>query len=842
MTTDAGRLQRLRALFDAVADLAPVERTATLDRLTAGDDGLRREVEAVLRRSEERTAAALESPGIVTAGDHPAASLPVGARVGAYTIVRLVGTGGMGAVYEATRDDEHYRQRVAIKVMQGDLEGGSALARFRQERQILASLVHPNIATLHDGGVLPDGRAYLVMEFVAGAPITEWCYARALPLRERVELFRQACAAVHHAHQNLVIHRDLKPGNILVSDDGLVKLLDFGIAKALLPDNVADGDAAQPLTRAGTRAFTPEYASPEQLRGEALTTASDIYSLGVVFFELLTGRRPYQPRSRALADVERAVLDTPAPRPSSVLTEESSRSLGGQSRARARQRLHGDLDSIALAALHQEPGRRYPSAEAFGDDLRRYLDGLPVRAQRDRVGYRLRKFVRRNRVASAATALAAAALLSGTALATVSARHARAEQVKAQQSNEFLRTLLASVHPETGSRDARVSEVLDAAARRVDLQFGAQPEMRAELLTVIGESYQGLGRYDDAQRQLETALLLRQQSAGARSTSAVIGLSELGNLYLDQGSLDSAGQLFHRALDIQQSNDHHPDSLYAALLSNLGSLAHSQGHAADAERIHRQVYALRRKLFGDRSDDAAVSLNDLAVAVGDEGRLAEAETMHRAALAIVQANNPRPDDRVAAVLSDLASVLDFEGKTAAADSAYRQSLAMRKRLLGADHPDYALSLFNYAGFILDQQRYDEAIGIAHEILALRGHSLADSHPAVAGALQVLGKSLDKRGDRAGAERALKESLALRQRYLAADSWMIASAVGNLGEHYTGVHDYARAEPLLLHAQRMFVASLGEQNTRTAVNTRRLVALYSSWGKPALAATYSAKLP
>jgi serine/threonine-protein kinase len=837
----AKRVQRIRAIFDAVIDLPPAERSAALDQLTAEDAALRREVEAVLIRSEG-TAPALESPLVGIGGESAVtARALVGERIGPYTVVRLIGMGGMGAVFEATRADDQYQKRVAIKIVQRDIDSDLTLARFRRERQILASLEHPNIAALYDGGVMADGRPFLVMEYIDGAPITTWCTARSLPLRERVALFRQVCAAVHHAHKNLVIHRDLKPGNILVADDGTVKLLDFGIAKLLGTDESDGTESNMPLTRGGARAFTPEYASPEQIRGEPLTTASDLYSLGVVLFELLTGRRPHQPKSRAIVDIERAVLDTPAPRPSSVITDQVAESFGGQSPARIRQRLHGELDSITLKALQPEPTRRYASAEAFGDDLHSYLDGLPVRAQRDWIGYRARKFVLRNRAATAASIVALVGLLAGVVLAVGAARRARTEQVKAEQANVFLRQLLASVHPETGSRDARVSEVLDVAARRIDQEFAAQPDVRAELETVIGESYEGLGRYDDAERQLKASLALRQQSAAAQSASAVIGISNLGQLYLAKGSLDSAEELFHQALTLRQARGGAPDSLYASLLSNLGSLAHSQGHAEDAERFHRQANEIERRIFGPTSDIAAVSLNDVAVAVGDQGRLAEAESLHREALAIVKANNPQPDDRVASVLSDLAFILDIEGKAAAADSAYIEALTLRRKVLGPEHPEYALLLFNYSGFVFDQKRYAEAATLAREILALRGKTLAESHPSVAAALQTLGKSMDKLGDPAGAERALTESLALRKKYLDADSWLIASAEGTLGEHYAALRQYAMAEAMMLHAQQLYVKSLGDANGRTAVNTRRLVALYTAWGKPEKAAEFAAKL-
>jgi serine/threonine-protein kinase len=700
-------------------------------------------------------------------------------------------------------------------------------------------LEHPNIATLLDGGVTEDGRPYLVMEYVDGEPITEWCNARSLGVNERVTLFRQVCAAVQHAHRNLVIHRDLKPGNILVTADGTVKLLDFGIATLLAPDGE---DMPSPLTRGGTRAFTPEYASPEQIRGGPLSTASDVYSLGVVLYELLTGRRPHAVSSHALVDIERAVLETEIPRPSTVATANAARERHERSAERLRAALRSELDNILLTALKLEPFSRYASVDALDEDLRRYLAGLPVNAQRAWVGYRLRKFVRRHRAVVATSALVLLAIIAGAGGIALQSRKARAEQSKAQEIGRFLRGVLASVHPETGRRDAQVSDVLDAAAKKIEHELGAQPDIRAELETVIGQSYQGLGRYDEAEAHLKTGLRLREQTAGPASASAVVGLSALGQLYMSRGSLDSADALFHRALELQQQRGQTSDSLYASLLSNLGSLAHNQNHAVEAERFHRQALRIQQRVLGAESDLVALTINDIGVAAGEQGRLAEAESLHRASLSTLRKNRAEPDAIVASVLNALAGALDFQNKAAAADSAYIETLALRKRLLGADHPDYALTLYNYSGFIFDQARYREAAQLAREILALRGKTLPESHPSVAAALQTLGRSLDKLGDAAGAERALNESLALRKKYLQRDSWLIANSEGTLGEHFASLKQYSQAEQLMLHAQQSFIQSLGIKNSRTVINTRRLVALYTAWGKPIKAAEYSAMLP
>src|ERR1700722_7811528 len=443
MPSASERLRRVRELFDAVMDRPPDERTAFLASAAAWDIPTRREVQELVAAADQTGAMFAAALGSGTRHAEARADGLVGKRLGPYEVVRVIGMGGMGAVYEGVRADQ-YRKRVAIKLVQGGLDSELTIARFRRERQILANLEHPNVATLLDGGVTPDGRPFLVMEYVEGDPITAWCDPRRLSVDARLALFRPVFAPVQYAHKNLVVHGDIKPGNILVTADGTAKLLDFGIAKLL---GTGAGDDALPLTRGDARPFTPEYASPEQIRGDALSTASDVYSLGAVLFELLAGRRPHVVTSRALVDIMRAVLEVPVPRPSSVVTADAAEQRGERSAARLRRRLQGELDNIALVALRPEPERRYASAGALSEDVRRELTGLPVEAHGDWAGYRLRKFVGRNRTGVAASLLVVVALIGGVITTADQAHRARAAQMRAERVNGFLRTLLSSGRP-----------------------------------------------------------------------------------------------------------------------------------------------------------------------------------------------------------------------------------------------------------------------------------------------------------------------------------------------------------------------------------------------------------
>ena len=835
--TDGGRLRRLRELFDAVVDLPAPERHAALERLAGADEALRREVLALVDEAE-RTSPGLRSGDAAPADPAgPAAGL-VGQRLGPYDIVRLVGLGGMGAVYEAARDEEGVRRTVAVKLVRLDLNEPAVFARFRREHRILARLKHRNIATLLDAGIAPDGRPFLVMEYVEGEPITAWCDRRGLGVAQRLALFRQVCAAVQHAHRNLVVHRDLKPGNILVTAEGDVKLLDFGVAQLL----DAQADSELPLTRGGgPRPYTPEYASPEQIRGDALTTASDVWSLGVVLFELLAGHRPFE-AARSRTALERAVLDGPVPRPSQAVDDEAARSRGERDAARLRRRLAGELDNIVLLALRPEPESRWPSVEALADDVRCWLEGRPVTAQRGWVGYRLRKFLRRNRAATAATVLLVLALAAGAVTTGVQARHARRAQLRAEKVSGFLADLVQSVQPEGGRRDVMVSEVLDAAAQRLSASAIDEPGVRTELERVIGQSELALGRLEQAEKHLLEAAARQEQLTGRRSSQYVNALTYVADVYLAGGSLDRADSVIGVGLDLARALSAEPDTLYASLLSMRGSIANNRGDPVAAERAHREVMEIRERLLNPRSDLFITTYNNLAVSLGTQGRWAAAESLQRRAVAIARANHPAPSVQVANTENSLATALDLQGKLDEADSLYADVLEQRGRLLGREHPDYASTLANYAGFVFERGRYDRAAGLCRELLALRGGALPESHPSIASALQTLGRCLDRQGLAAEAGRAFTESLDLRRRYLGDDSWLVGSSTGMLGEHVTATGDYPRAERLLLEADRILTAALGPDHARTRQNTGRLVRLYEAWGRPDEAARWSARLP
>jgi eukaryotic-like serine/threonine-protein kinase len=827
MTPGADRFARLRALFDQAVDLDPADRPAFLDRACAGDATLRQEVEDLLA-ALGAGAAALEPVPPATWRPAPRprddGAAMAGRQVGVYQVVRLIGYGGMGAVYEAVRADDQFRKRVAIKLIKRGMDSDLAIRRFRHERQILANLDHRNIAGLLDGGVAEDGRPYFVMEYVEGEPITRHCDRHRLGVEARLRLFRQVCGAVQHAHRSLVVHRDLKPGNILVSTDGTVKLLDFGIAKLLGEE---EDPGSPPLTRGGFRALTPEYASPEMIRGEAITTAADVYGLGVVLFELLAGRRPFRFDDQTLQGIERTICEEPPPRLPAAATAQAAALAGERSLAAYRRRLAGELDHIVAMALRKEPERRYPSVEALAQDLQRHLEGRPVVAHRDWAGYRLRKFAGRNLAGVAAAGLVAASLVGGVVATMRQAARAERERARAVQVAGFVTAMLSAPQPEAQGRDVTVAEVLHRAAERAQAELRRQPDLLAEIESTVGLSYLGLGRHPEAEEHLSAALALRRQVHGPRSRAAAIGLQHLGSVAWSRGDWPRADSLYAEALAAYRPRGGGADSVLASLLGSAGAVRRALGDLATAERHLRESLAVRRRLHRGDHVDVATAANDLAVLFGDLGRWAEAEPLHREAVAMAVRLFGPDHPTTASALNALATALDLQKKHADADSAYTATLAIRARHLGTDHPDYTRTAMNYAAFLNDVGRHAQAAGVARGILAHRGGTLAETHPAVAVSLQTLGVSLSHQGDAAGAEQALRESLELRRRTLPPGHWLLASSEGVLGEHFLRAGQLARADTLLRHSHRLFTTALGPGHERTLQAADRLRRLDSA---------------
>ncbi|MGH9391323.1 MAG: tetratricopeptide repeat protein, partial [Vicinamibacteria bacterium] len=634
--------------------------------------------------------------------------------------------------------------------------------RFRTERQILASIEHPNIARLLDGGSTEDGLPYIVMEYVDGTPIDAYCDTHRLTIEERLRLFQSVCAAVHFAHQNLVVHRDLKPANVLVTSESVPKLLDFGIAKLLNPEF---GAAALEPTRTNSRMMTPEYASPEQVRGETVTTASDVYSLGVLLYELLTGHRPYRVRNRPLHEVERAICeDEPTP-PSAVvglveelpgdapaITPDGVSSARASTASRLRRRLEGDLDNICLMAMRKERQRRYGSVEQLSEDIGRALEGLPVKARRPTLAYRSSKFVRRHKVGVAAALLFLVSMLTFSVLLFRERNRAQSEAAKVAAINRFLQQTLRSADPVDGlAHDVTVAEALDEAAGKIETSFPDEPEIRAELQFTIGASYYRLGKYDQALSLLRSSAETLEKTVGSDDPNLANVLESLSHVRNAQGDTAEAVSLLERTLAIREKAYGSLDPSVADALTNLGGTYRDHGEYAKAEKALQRALEITERILGPDHPEVVSTLTNLGGLYAYQGRYAEAEPLFRRALEIAEKALGPDHASVATILSNLGAVLVDQGEYEKAESVLLRAVSVGEKAWGPEHPSVATTMTNLGGLYLKGGRYDEAETLLERSLQIVEKNSGPRHLSVATALNNLAGLYLERGRHSDAE-------------------------------------------------------------------------------------------
>jgi len=820
------RLVRVRELFDAALEMTEQDRTDYLQRACGADTALRAEVESLLSALARGTDTWDRPLGEVLAdalatGDESAG---VGTRIGPYRLTRVIGVGGMGAVYEGVRDDDQFQKRVALKFLRRGHEGDLAIRRFRYERQILAHLNHKNIAALLDGGVTPDGQPYIVMEYVDGRPITTYAAHHRLGLRARVQLLRQVAAAVQHAHQHLVVHRDLKPGNILVADDGTVKLLDFGIARLL---REGEGAAQLPATQGGAHAFTPDYASPEQVRGLPVAPSSDLYSLGVIACELLSGHRPFTFEGQLFAELQSRIALAPPPPPSTLVTAADLPAFGESSLSRLQRQLRGDLDAIVLQALRKEPERRYGSAEQFAADLQRHLEGHPVTAQRDTFGYRAAKFLRRRRIEVAAGTLVAASLVGGIVATARQARRAETERAKTEQVNQFLSTMLAAVDPGNSGKDVTVAQVLSQAAQDIDKEK-LDPEIEAQVRHTLGQTYVELGLTDSAETHIKRAVELRTQVYGKYDSRTSMSISYLAAVAEARGAFAEAESLGYQVLDIQQHLKPRQPGELGTAYNNVARYLEQQGKLDEAMKYKLQAADVHRS-----SDDSVslaalpYTLQGLSVSYTYSGDYAKGDSLARESLAAEERVHGKRSRNYGNLLINLANVKSSLGEHEAADSAIREAIDVLRETLGPQHPDFIAAHSIWAAlrvFFNDSATTEKAARVVVDAI---GGPLHESDQSAAVALQQLGFALAARGANAEAEQAFRRSLALRQKYLPAEHWAIASSEAVLGHHLAMTGHRTEGEPMLRRAYARLVETRGADAEVTQTTAKRIAEVESS---------------
>jgi serine/threonine protein kinase/Tfp pilus assembly protein PilF len=843
--------------LDQVLELSGAERQRYLTDLAREDPALAADLELLL--SEER---ALRDERYL---EHDAQDLLVESRLvgqvfGAYALVEPLGTGGMGSVWLARRNDGRFEGMAAVKLLSAALLGAQGAARFRREGTILARLKHPHIAQLIDAGVSEVGQPYLVLEYVAGEPIDRWCDNRTLDVASRVRLFLDVLDAMAYAHSNLVVHRDLKPSNVMVSTEGRVKLLDFGIAKLLEGD--AEDGAPTPVTREAGRAFTPAFAAPEQVLGERVTTATDVYALGGLLYLLLAGRHPAGSPGTSPADMLRAILETDPDRPSDVVVDPRTApaaalavTAGERAAQRAAQRastperlrreLRGDLDTIVAKALKKRPEERYASVAILAEDLRRYLTLEPILARPDSLAYRVRKFVHRNARSLAAAAAAVLVLVAvvafyGTRLADERDRERLAAQ-KAAQVSEFLTGLLTNADPfeATGPREPTVRSLLDRGAARVQKDLAMQPELQREMLTLLGRIYERRGAYEMALPLLGQAVGLGRRTLGP-SRELAQSLNDLGVAQRRKAAWDAARTTLEEALGMRRKvlGAEHPD--VAVTESELGRVLFDRGRLDEAEAHFRAALGIRRKALGSAHHETATSMSDLGLLLRDKGDRAGAETLFRETLAVTRKTRGPQHPDVAAALGNLALTINERGDPATAEPMFRQAVAIGQASLGRDHPANAQRLANLAGALRLEGKLAEAEARSEEALAISRPALGRDHPAVSRQEVGLARIYLDQGRPAAARSLLLHALEVQQRSYAAGDWRLGVTESFLGAAYTRLSRFPEAESCLLRAFELLPVTPGSEAPKARegrANRERLVALYEAWGRPEKAALY-----
>lgn len=871
---DAARWEQVQALFHEVLALPQAERPAWLEAHCAGDDALVSEVLALLE--EDARGSALLDQGVAHAahqvfGDAHALE---SREFGAYRITSVLGEGGMGVVYLAERSD--LGSRAAIKILRDAWLSPARRERFAAEQRTLAQLNHPSIARLYDADSLPDGTPWFVMEYVEGMPITEYCRARASTVPERLRLFRDVCEAVQHAHRHLVVHRDLKPSNVLVQNDGSVKLLDFGIAKQL--DSL---EASADQTRTSVRLMTPAYAAPEQIRGARVGLHTDVYALGVMLYELLATRLPFDLSQHSPTEVDRIILEREPEKPSAAAARMAATPSGTSHIRTTSKAQWADLDVLCLTAMQKDPQRRYRTVEALIRDVDHYLRAEPLEARPDTLRYRTGKFLRRNVRPVAAAAVMIVTLLGLVSFYTVrladQRNRAQIEAAKASQVSEYLIGLFEASDPfATGGDEYDVRTLLSRGVARVNT-LTSQPDVQAQMYDVLGRVYVQLSQLGEAEPLIRQGLALR------RAAGDPLGLGEslatLGRFYMNSGQLDSAETYLREALALREQALPEDHPAVAVNLSDLGVVLATKGQYEPAEAAYLRALEVQRKSSPTANENLGHTLQNLATNYLNQGNYEAAETYYREALSVDSTVYGPEHPVVAMELANLGSVLENRQQYAAAEALLLESLRIRRLKLGTEHYHTAYGLIQLGSLMRKQQAYDRAETYLREALAIDERVLGPEHLHTGVAASRLGLTLMDQGNHAAAEPLLRRALAVFRKNAGDRHYYTASSVCNLayllqlrhrneeaealfreglplleasvppghpdiavqrgrfGALLAALSNWAEAEPLLIASYENLNQRLGAAHRDTREAAGRLVQLYEAWQRPERATPY-----
>ena len=762
---------QVSSIFIEALELPTQKRAAFLDVACADAPVIRQEVDSLLK-SHQNTINVLDELNPLYAARLLSGGLPdASLKYGPYQVVREIGRGGMGTVYEADRSDGQFEQKVALKVIKFGLDSKAIVKRFLQERQILANLQHPHIARLLDGGISEEGQPYFAMEYINGVPLTKYCDSHNLTLDQRLKLFVRICDAVQYAHRNLIVHRDLKPGNILITGEGNVKLLDFGIAR-LLDDRRPEGSSSN--TETGFLALTPEYASPEQINGEPSTTSTDVFALGIILYEVLTGYRPFQFDRASMGEMVKVICHTEPAFPSSIIQQKDEAPLPelkhiarerSTSSRRLIHELRGDLDAIVMKALRKSPQDRYATVEAFQGDIKRYLAGLPVYSRRGVFGYRLRKFVGRHRIAVGVFALAFLLLTASSIALYIQANRLASERDRSQaEANKslavanFLEGIFESSDPTVARQDTITArDLLQRGMERIDNELSDQAELQAYLLQVMGRVHFNMASYENSDTLLRRAVQKFRETEQPAGLQTAMSMHDLANTLIrsqKEGWEKESEALLRAALDIQRQQDAAPQSIVYTLTS-LGHLFHKTGDTESGRTVAFEAIPLLKKPATYTNPDLVDQVLSIALLLRYAREQDAAEALYTTLIEAIEPNSIEFQLRLARAHHYLSTLYTQQDRLDDALAHIEQAYVLKKEVTSLDDTDFVATHQEYAIVLGSVRRHEEAIDLQTQLVEHLTRSDTDQPSLLAAAELSLGRLYFGNEDPSNAERWIR---------------------------------------------------------------------------------------
>jgi eukaryotic-like serine/threonine-protein kinase len=840
----------IKTIFYKAIELDQTEREKYLNEVCKSIE-LKNEVLSLIA-AHNRSDNFLEEAIIPASNLEDNSRLFIGKHFGKYKIEHLVARGGMGLVYLGVRD-EHVKQKAAVKIINPGISSSTVINRFKTERQTLANLNHPNISKLLDGGITEDGIQFLVMEYIEGVPIDEFCDKNNLSINERLKLFLKVADVVQYAHQNLVVHRDLKPNNILITENGEPKLLDFGIAKLLSPEL----DKFETVTQRGMWNLTPEYASPEQIRGEAITTSSDVYSLGIVLYKILSGQNPYKINSMFPAEINNIITNTEVIKPSEIVFKSKSSADNVDNNAatikskiedtneKIHKRLKGDLDKIVSMAIRKEVARRYSSVEHFAEDIKRYLSYRPVLAHQDSIIYRTGKFLRRNKTKVIPASIIFILINLGLAgilwQGYIAAKERDIAKIEADKSNRiksFLLEMISSPDPIKDGSEVKVIDVIEKASSKLKPELGVHPQLESEIRSLLGNTYQNLGQYDSAFSELLKADKIIRKLYGNKSKETAISLKSIGLVYHYKGDFVNAEKYFKDAIELDRSVEQKPSFETALLLDAYGTLLSDMGEYEKSEKITEEALKIA-ELKGKQNDPKVAEIkNNLATSYNYSNKLDKAEKLYKESLEVFRKHYGDNHIRVSSVINNLAFIYIFKEEHQKAIPLLLESLEIKLKILDKNHPDLILAYSNVGSTYFNTKDYDNAEKYMLESINTGLVIYNEDNVNMSRSYMWYGRVLDAKGNYQKSLYYLLKAYAIRKKIMGEDNKLTLTVKSLCGQTYLHAGNYFEAEKYLLSSYNSLTKVSGSENEATQKTLGALIELYKKLGKKEKVESYS----